>query len=31
MILSAISNKQARVNFSNKIARARRARAIWGL
>ena len=33
MISSAIWNKWARVNFSktNKIARARRASAIWGL
>ena len=33
MISSAIWNKQARVNFSktNKIARACRASAIWGL
>ena len=33
MISSAIWNKKARVNFSkaNKIARARRASAIWGL
>ena len=32
MISSAIWNKKARVNFSktNKIARARRASAIWG-
>ena len=32
MISSAIWNKQARVNFSktNKIARARKASAIWG-
>ena len=32
MISSAIWNKEARVNFSktNKIARARKASAIWG-
>ena len=33
MISSAIWNKKARVNFSksNKIAKARRTSAIWGL